>query len=169
MNFDSGIKELVKATLNEERFYEFTIINDSYVWAMTIVFFSGEDERAPQDIPAPYVKNTGAIVGGVNVAPRSSNTVYVDPSIQCQPNVIQCRANLKDVNTGKEFLDFKFKDRRVALDEFIPTVTFKMIDRSIIQAEILGDTSDTPVISVEMTKTNKKSCLQEAGTEIGNA
>lgn len=156
MDFSTGIKELVKAALNDERFREFTIINDSYIWALSIVFFSGEDERAPQDIPAPYVKNTGAIVGGVNIAPRSSNTVYVDSSIQCQPNVIQCRANLKNVNTGGEFLEFKFKDRKVALDEYLSTVTFKLVDRQNLQAEILGDTSDAPVMSVELNSVKKK-------------
>jgi hypothetical protein len=156
MNFSTDIKELVKATLNDERFREFTIINDSYIWALSIVFFSGEDERAPQDIPAPYVKSTGAIVGGVNIAPRSSNTVYVDPSIQCQPNVIQCRANLKNVNTGGEFLEFKFQDRKVALDEYLSTVTFKLVDRQNLQAEILGDTSDAPVMSVELNSVKKK-------------
>jgi hypothetical protein len=82
--------------------------------------------------------------------------VYVDPSIQCQPNVIQCRANLKNVNTGGEFLDFKFADRRVALDEYIPTVTFKLIDRQNLQAEILGDTSDAPVMSVEINPVKRR-------------
>lgn len=158
MDFNADIKELVNATLNDERFREFTIINDSYIWALSIVFFSGEDERAPEDIPAPYVKNTGAIVGGINIAPRTSNTVPVDPSIQCQPNVVQCRANLKNVNTGSEYLDFKFQDRRVALDEYIGTVAFKLVDRQNLQSEFIGDTSDAPVMSVEINTVKKKDC-----------
>jgi hypothetical protein len=157
VDFNADIKELVNATLNDERFREFNIINDSYIWALSIVFFSGEDERAPEDIPAPYVKNTGAIVGGINIDPRTSNTVPVDPSIQCQPNVVQCRANLKNVNTGSEFLDFKFPDRRVASDEYIGTVTFRLVDKQNIQAEFFGDTSDAPVMSVEINTVKKKS------------
>lgn len=156
MNFDVSIQELVLATLNEERFYEFEIINDSYVWEISIVFVSGDDERAPQDIPAPYVKQTGAIVGGVNIATRSSNKVAIDPSVQCQPNRLQCRANLRNVNTGKEYLDFRWQDQVKPLDEYFQTIQFKLYDKDSLQAEILG-LEDSPVISKVAYRTNSKS------------
>lgn len=156
MNFDADIKELVIATLSEERFYEFGIVNDSYVWEISIVFVSGEDERAPQDIPAPYVKQTGPIVGGVNIATRSSSNVPVDPSVQCQPNRLQCRANLRNVNTGQEYLDFKWKDQVKPLDEYFQTMMFRLYDPDNLQAEIFG-LEDAPVISKVLYRTSLKS------------
>jgi hypothetical protein len=156
MNFDSDIQDLAKAFLDEDWFHEFEIINDSYVWEISIVFVSGTDERDSSDIPPPYVKNTGAIVGGVSIAPRSSNKVYVQPEIKCQANRLQCRANLRNVSSGKEFLDFRWKDVIKPIDEYIPSIIFRLQDGNSLQSGICA-MNDAPFISKVLYRTARKS------------
>jgi hypothetical protein len=77
----------------------FTLDNRTSRWNAKLVLFQGIDD-APGNPPAGFVRDTGVIVGGVDVGPGRASTTVVP--VKCEANRIRWSIHWKHQVTGRE-------------------------------------------------------------------
>ncbi len=100
---EQSIKEAFEIALDNVRFEEYIFENNTYHYTAKLVLFQGLStlNRANCGIPAEYVDDTGVIVGGVNVTPRSTQTTKVQDEIKCTATIIKAHAEIRYDPSGE--------------------------------------------------------------------
>lgn len=90
------------------RWERFTFVNNTNDWTVKIVLIQGLDEL-PSTPPDGYVRDTGVMVGAINVYPNTSQVLEIRNDVYCRATRVKISIKSRPTDGGDE-IDQNFDD-----------------------------------------------------------